>query len=81
MNEARIIGGVLVMRDGRTYSTSFREEMRLAPVCWRCSEPLYGADELVASDEPEHPWVWVCSGCTSEADIAARDNPEGRGVR
>lgn len=77
-----IVGGLFVHVDGRLYSSSVRHELRLAPVCWRCGGPLYlDRAELVASGEDDHPWTWCCSGCTSDADIAARVNPEGRGVR
>ena len=83
MSGGYVVGGVLATRDGRLYSTSVRFEMRYAPCCWRCGEALYGpyGDEVVASGDPEHPWVWVCSGCLSPDDVSARQTSQGPGVR
>lgn len=78
----RIVGGLLVGMNGHLFSTSVRHEVAYCPACWRCGNPLYlDKAELVANGEDAHPWTWVCSSCVSPNDVAARENPEGRGVR
>ena len=64
-----IVGGLLYRLGSKLVSTSGRLEERLAPVCWRCHEPLWPGDmNLVPGDDFEHRLVWACRGCVSDRD-------------
>jgi hypothetical protein len=74
--DRRVIGGLMMRVAGRLFPTSVRLEELPAPACWRCSRQLFfGAAELAVGDE-SHPWVWVCPGCLTDDDIAAREKDE-----
>lgn len=81
-DERNIIGGLMVRIDGRLFSSSVRNEMMLAPACWRCGDPLYlDKAALVPGHTKAHPWVWACVHCVTDDDTEAVAKPEGRGVK